>query len=66
MDEVFKASCFIGDTLYDEDEILSITGMVQILDMAGMTSGHVLQMTPAISKKAMTIWQVCTHAVCTC
>ena len=58
MDEVSKASCFVGDILMDEDEQMTITGAVQVLDMTGMEAGHLLQMTPAGAKKAMTIWQV--------
>lgn len=57
MDQVFKASMMIGDSLFEEDEQSGITGMVQVLDMAGMTSGHFLQMTPALAKKAMIVYQ---------
>ncbi|KAK8375033.1 hypothetical protein O3P69_017775 [Scylla paramamosain] len=57
MDEVFKATHMISDIMVDEDEPMSITGVVQLLDMEGVTAGHAMQMTPAIVKKAMTIWQ---------
>lgn len=61
MDQVFKATHLISDIMVDEDEPMSITGVVQLLDMEGVTAGHAMQMTPAIVKKAMTIWQVRTR-----
>ncbi|XP_050697147.1 retinol-binding protein pinta-like isoform X1 [Eriocheir sinensis] len=57
MDEVFKATHLISDIMIDEDEQLSITGVVQILDLKGVTAAHALQMSPPLVKKAMTIWQ---------
>ena len=60
MDEVFKATHMISDIMVDEDEPQSVTGIVQLLDLNGVTAGHAMQMTPAIVKKAMTIWQVWT------
>lgn len=57
MDEVFKATNFIGDIMAEEDEQSWITGIVQILDFEGSTAAHGLQMTPSLVKKAMTIWQ---------
>lgn len=57
MDQVFKANHLIVDVLNDEDESMSVSGVVQILDMAGVTAGHGFQMVPAIVKKAMTVWQ---------
>lgn len=58
MDLVFKATHFIGDVMMCEDEQASVTGIVQVLDLQGATAGHALQMTPALVKKAMIIWQV--------
>lgn len=58
MDEVFKATHLISDIMLEEDEQLSITGVVQILDLKGVTAAHALQMSPPLVKKAMTIWQV--------
>ncbi|KAG7164346.1 Retinol-binding protein pinta-like 2 [Homarus americanus] len=58
MDEVFKATQFIHDILWLEDEQMSITGVVQMMDMENITAAHVLQMSPALLKKAITIWQV--------
>ncbi|XP_042230139.1 retinol-binding protein pinta-like isoform X1 [Homarus americanus] len=57
MDEVFKATQFIHDILWLEDEQMSITGVVQMMDMENITAAHVLQMSPALLKKAITIWQ---------
>nr|XP_045595419.1 retinol-binding protein pinta-like isoform X1 [Procambarus clarkii] len=57
MDEVFKATHFISDILWIEDEQMSLSGVVQVLDLAGVTPAHGMQMTPALVKKAMTIWQ---------
>uniref|UniRef100_A0A0P4WKF0 CRAL-TRIO domain-containing protein n=1 Tax=Scylla olivacea TaxID=85551 RepID=A0A0P4WKF0_SCYOL len=61
MDEVFKATHMISDIMVDEDEPMSVTGFVQLLDVEGVTAGHAMQMTPAVVKKAMTIWQVWTR-----
>ncbi|CAL4095895.1 unnamed protein product [Meganyctiphanes norvegica] len=57
MDECFKATHFINDVMIEEDEQCSITGFVQCMDMAKATMAHNLQMTPALMKKSMTIWQ---------
>ncbi|KAK7086577.1 hypothetical protein SK128_017446 [Halocaridina rubra] len=64
MDEVFKTCHFIGDILVEEDEQCNITGYVQILDLAGVTAAHGLQMSPPLVKKAMTIWQIFYWQVC--
>ncbi|XP_064107324.1 retinol-binding protein pinta-like isoform X5 [Macrobrachium nipponense] len=57
MDEVFKATCFINDIMFEEDEQAGITGIVNVLDMDGVTAAHMMQMSPALVKKVMTIWQ---------
>ncbi|RXG52335.1 Alpha-tocopherol transfer protein [Armadillidium vulgare] len=57
MDEVFKATHMISDLLCEEDFQHSVTGISQVIDLAGVTASHSLQMTPALVKKAMTIWQ---------
>ncbi|XP_066978641.1 retinol-binding protein pinta-like isoform X5 [Macrobrachium rosenbergii] len=57
IDEVFKATCFISDIMFEEDEQAGITGIVNILDMEGVTPAHMMQMTPPLVKKTMTIWQ---------
>ncbi|KAA0200297.1 hypothetical protein HAZT_HAZT007294, partial [Hyalella azteca] len=57
IEKVFKATHMISDIMCDEIETLSITGFTQILDMAGGSLAHNLQMTPAVAKKAMTVWQ---------
>ncbi|KAF2349280.1 CRAL-TRIO lipid binding domain, partial [Trinorchestia longiramus] len=58
IEQVFRATNMISDIMCDEEEDVSVTGLNQILDMAGSTMSHTLQMTPAIVKKAMTVWQV--------
>lgn len=58
MEQVFKATQLIGDVLWLEDEQLSVTGVVQVLDLDKVTAAHGMQMTPGLVKKAMTIWQV--------
>ncbi|XP_068204365.1 retinol-binding protein pinta-like isoform X2 [Palaemon carinicauda] len=57
MDEVFKATNFINDILIEDDEQACITGIVNLLDMQDMSAAHVMQMSPALVKKAMIIWQ---------
>ncbi|KAK7086576.1 hypothetical protein SK128_017445 [Halocaridina rubra] len=58
MDVVLKATTFINDVMIEEDEQHAITGVVQLLDMNGVTAAHALQMSPPLAKKAMTIWQL--------
>ena len=48
----------LGIVLAEDEEQATITGMVQIIDFAGMNSNHMLHMTPAFVKKAMIVWQV--------
>lgn len=57
VEELFKATHLTSDVLFEENEEMSICGVVQILDMAGVTAAHGFQMTPAVVKKAMTVWQ---------
>lgn len=58
MDDIMRASLMISDVLCEEDEQSSITGFVLVGDSAGMTMAHVLVYTPAMTKKAMVLWQV--------
>ena len=53
-----KASNMVFSVMADEDEQWTVTGMVQVIDCAGLSSSHALQMTPAFVKKAMVVWQV--------
>jgi len=50
----------IVDLLCLEDEALSLTGIVAIVDLAGVGFGHAMQMTPSIIRKAVSSWQVCS------
>ena len=59
MDDTSRAAWMLADILMEEDESMSIAGTVSVLDMAGATSAHMLQMTPALAKKSLTVWQVC-------
>lgn len=63
MDEVFRATHLISDIMVEEDEQMSITGVVQLLDLQGVTAAHALQMSPPLVKKAMTIWQVWARVI---
>ena len=58
MDIVFKATHLVSDIFWEEDEDMSVAGVVQVLDLQGATPSHGLQMTPSLVKKAMTVWQV--------
>ena len=58
-DDLMKVTMTIGFLLdHFENETASITGAVQIIDVANLSAGHILQMTPAISKKMMVFSQV--------
>lgn len=50
----------IVDLLCLEDEAISLTGIVAIVDLAGVGFGHAMQMTPSIIRKAVSSWQVCS------
>ena len=58
VEELFKATHMTSDVLLQENEQMTVCGVVQIMDMTGVTAAHGLQMTPAVVKKAMTVWQV--------
>lgn len=58
MDDVLKAMYLVVDVFLETDEIYQITGVVLILDMKGLTTGHMLQFPPTVMKKCMLLWQV--------
>ena len=58
IDQVFKATNLIGDIFNDEEEVMTISGVQQIIDLNGVNPAHGLQMTPSFVKKAMIVWQV--------
>ncbi|KAL7631700.1 UNVERIFIED_CONTAM: hypothetical protein RMT77_017993 [Armadillidium vulgare] len=57
MDDVLKAMYLVVDVFLETDEIYQITGVVLILDMKGLTTGHMLQFPPTVMKKCMLLWQ---------
>lgn len=49
---------FIADIACAENEQMSISGVVEIVDFTGTTGGHLLQLTPSLAKKSSVITQV--------
>ncbi len=41
-----------------DDEAISLTGVVALVDLAGVSMSHGLAMTPSIIRKAVNSWQV--------
>lgn len=58
MDEISKASCMVTDVFLEEDMSSVVAGVTYIVDVKGTTADHMLQMTPQLIKKSVTIWQV--------
>ncbi|XP_017017793.1 alpha-tocopherol transfer protein [Drosophila kikkawai] len=54
--EVNRASALMQQIMLDEDDVAIVNGMISILDLANVTTGHFLQMTPSFAKK-MTVFQ---------
>ena len=48
----------VVDLLCRDDEAISVTGVVAIVDLKGVSLGHAMQMTPSIIRKAVSSWQV--------
>ncbi|XP_063232390.1 retinol-binding protein pinta-like isoform X2 [Bacillus rossius redtenbacheri] len=59
LDDVFKAGHAVVDALLEEDELVSVYGVVAVCDLAGVSLGHARQLTPSIIKKAVHSWQNC-------
>jgi len=57
LEDHFKVSTMVMELAFDGDEQSQIKGVVLIQDMGGMTASHALLITPALGKKAMTVWQ---------
>jgi len=51
MNEVMKVSCMLNDILMIEDDNSSVAGQIGVMDLAGMTLQHFIQMQPAFMKK---------------
>lgn len=58
VDDLSKVIQLSLQIIQEEDEPLSITGTVLIIDVGGLTFQHAAQMTPPFVKKALTILQV--------
>ena len=56
-DDEFKTSTMVMEAAMDGDSQAIIRGVVLIQDMEGMTLAKTLSMTPAVAKRAMTVWQ---------
>ncbi|XP_069978324.1 alpha-tocopherol transfer protein-like isoform X2 [Penaeus vannamei] len=57
VDDLSKVIQLSLQIIQEEDEPLSITGTVLIIDVGGLTFQHAAQMTPPFVKKALTILQ---------
>jgi len=56
-DDVFKIMNMVLDVLCREEEAISVTGVVAVVDLSGVGIGHAMQMTPSIIRKAVNSWQ---------
>ncbi|XP_017127135.1 alpha-tocopherol transfer protein [Drosophila elegans] len=54
--EINRAAGLIQQITLDEDDVAIVNGLISILDLSNVTSGHYLQMTPSYAKK-MTVFQ---------
>lgn len=58
VDDLCKMGCIMLDILLEEDEQMSITGVVMVEDCSGLTLSHAIAFTPAHAKKSLVMWQV--------
>ncbi|XP_076029002.1 alpha-tocopherol transfer protein-like isoform X2 [Oratosquilla oratoria] len=58
-DDAMKAVAMIMDLMFEDEELSSVCGMMVVSDAEGTTVAHMLSFTPAMAKKAMTLWQDC-------
>jgi len=56
-DDEFKANTMMMELAMAGDNQAVIRGIVLLQDLSGMTASHAMSMTPAIAKRAMTVWQ---------
>jgi len=54
--EVNRAGGLMQQIMLDEDDVAIVNGLISILDLSNVTTGHFLQMTPSFAKK-MTVFQ---------
>ncbi|KAI4500330.1 hypothetical protein M0802_004747 [Mischocyttarus mexicanus] len=57
--DMLKASLMILDLAIREDESISLHGIIALLDLANISLGHALQLTPNVIKKLVHAWQGC-------
>lgn len=56
-DDVFKVMNMVIEVMCRDDEAISLTGVVALVDLAGVSMSHGLAMTPSIIRKAVNSWQ---------
>lgn len=57
--DIFKISNMTLELAVEQDESISIYGVMAIIDLNGVKFGHARQMTPGIVRKAVHSWQNC-------
>lgn len=56
--DVFKVGKMTLDLAIEQDESISVYGVVAIFDLAGVSLGHAQQLSVNMIKKAVHAWQV--------
>lgn len=54
--DLFKLNMMITEIMFLEDDQMVISGFTMVQDMKGINLNHMIQMTPALVKKAMTVF----------
>ncbi|KAG7190144.1 hypothetical protein KM043_006274 [Ampulex compressa] len=57
--DVLKASMMALDLAIRDNELVTLHGIVAIIDLQGVTLGHALQLTPGVIKNLVHSWQGC-------
>lgn len=58
LDELSKAMMMLFDVWMEEDEELSVTGLVMVEDFKDFSISHIASLSPVTVKKMMTLFQV--------
>lgn len=58
IDELSKAMMMVIDVCLEEDEPVSVTGMVMVEDFKDFSISHLASLSPVTVKKMMTLFQV--------
>lgn len=58
--DIMSASNIVQEIMMQEDDILMVSGATTILDLEGVSTGHLMQMTPASIKKMVVMGQDAT------